>query len=385
MSQINVRNLSNENEDGAPDIVGVSTFSATSYFVPPKGTTAQRPTNPQPGDLRFNTDTASLEYFRGDTLNWSQIEMTSPDLNGGARGLAMGGEIAGSPYGQLQIDYFNISTLGNGQDFGDLTVARGTAGACASRTRGLCMSGYQGGYHNVIDYVTISSTGNAEDFGDLPVAVQGVDALSNSIRAVMTSGSEGTAPAYGITNVLSYVTIATTGNTQDFGDQQRNSSYSGTCSSSTRGLIVGGYDPYNTIANTIDYITIATTGNAANFGDIGGVRVNCMGISNSTRGVVAGGTSPTILNNIAYVTIATLGNGVEFGDLTSERSMGGSGMASPTRGLFQGGNYPASPVWTKVATVDYIEIATVGNSKDFGDLSVVMSAIPGCSNAHGGL
>ena len=91
MSQINVRNLSNENDDGAPDIVGVSTFSATSYFVPPKGTTAQRPENPQEGDLRFNTDTASLEYFRGDTINWAQIEMTSPDLDGGARGVFMGG------------------------------------------------------------------------------------------------------------------------------------------------------------------------------------------------------------------------------------------------------------------------------------------------------
>ena len=59
MSQINVRNLSNENDDGAPDIVGVSTFSATSYFVPQVGYTAHRPENPQGGDLRFNTDTAS--------------------------------------------------------------------------------------------------------------------------------------------------------------------------------------------------------------------------------------------------------------------------------------------------------------------------------------
>ena len=36
MSQINVRDLSNEYDDGSPEIVGVSTFSATSYFVPPK-------------------------------------------------------------------------------------------------------------------------------------------------------------------------------------------------------------------------------------------------------------------------------------------------------------------------------------------------------------
>ena len=91
MSQINIRNLSNENDDGAPDIVGVSTFSSPNYFVPPVGNTAQRPENAQGGELRFNTDTASLEYFRGDTLNWSQIEMTSPDLNGGARGIFAGG------------------------------------------------------------------------------------------------------------------------------------------------------------------------------------------------------------------------------------------------------------------------------------------------------
>ena len=389
MSQINVRNLSNENEDGAPDIVGVSTFSATSYFVPPVGTTAQRPENPQPGDLRFNTDTASLEYFKGDTLGWSQIEMTSPDLNGGARGLAMGGEIAASPYGQDQIDYFNISTLGNGQDFGNLAQRRGTAGACASRTRGLCMSGYEGGYHNIIEYVTIASLGNGADFGDLPVAVQGADSLSNAIRAVITSGSEGTAPAYGMTNVLSYVTIATTSNTQDFGDLTRTYGYGGTCSSSTRGLFAGGYGPHPSTTNTIDYITIASTGNSKDFGDIGGVRRNCMGISNSTRGVFAGGLSPTVLNNIEYVTIATTGSYGDFGDLSTNSGQGrafrDSGMASPTRGLFVGGNYPASPAWTKVSTVDYIEIATTGNSKDFGDLSVAQSAVPGCSNAHGGL
>ena len=121
MSQINIRNISNENEDGAPDIVGVSTVSATSYFVPPVGTTAQRPTNPQEGDLRFNTDSASLEYFRGETVNWEQIEMTSPDLNGGARGLHLGGYT--NPGESDVIDYITISTLGDAIDFGNLLAA----------------------------------------------------------------------------------------------------------------------------------------------------------------------------------------------------------------------------------------------------------------------
>ena len=128
MSQINIRNLSNENDDGAPDIVGVSTFSATSYFVPPVGTKAQRPKNPQPGDLRFNTDCASLEYFRGNTIGWTQIEMTSPDLGGGtgsnaglgARGMIMGGN--GSPDNtREEAEFITISTLGNSQDFGNLS------------------------------------------------------------------------------------------------------------------------------------------------------------------------------------------------------------------------------------------------------------------------
>ena len=177
MSQINIRNLSNENEDGAPDIVGVSTFSATSYFVPPVGTTAQRPENPQGGDLRFNTDTASLEYFRGDTLNWSQIEMTSPDLDGGARGVYGPGE---APAGDT-MEYITISTLGNAADFGNLTQDRrsGHAGG-SSRTRGLISGGNENPYTNVIQYVTIASTGDAVDFGDLTSARQLSKGMSNA-------------------------------------------------------------------------------------------------------------------------------------------------------------------------------------------------------------
>ena len=381
MSEIRVNNLSNESSTGGPTISGITTFSGTNFFVPPVGSTLQRPENPQKGAIRFNTDTKHLEYFKGDVIGWTEVEASHDQLDGGYRGIAMGGETPSSPNASATIDYFTISTLGNGQDFGDLTQARGTAGACASRTRGLCMSGYEGGYHNVIDYITISSTGNALDFGDLPVAVQGVDALSNATRGVMTSGSNASP---GITNVLSYVTIATTGNTQDFGDQQRSSSYSGTCSSSTRGILAGGYGPAApTISKTIEYLTIATTGNTSDFGDFNGVRIGAMGVSNSTRGVFGGGLSPSYLNNIEYITIATTGNAADFGDLINSRHTRSSGMASPTRGLFQGGS--TSPGTNRVDNVDYIEFATTGNSLDFGNLTQGMSAIPGCSNGHGGL
>ena len=216
MSQINVKNLSNENEDGAPDIVGVSTFSATSYFVPPKGTTAQRPQNPQPGDLRFNTDTASLEYYRGDTIGWSQIEMTSPDLNGGVRGLVMGGELQPGA-GALPIDYVTISTLGNAQDFGDLMTPQSRAGVTGNSTRGIFGGGEDGsGVTTRAQKLEYASTGNAIEFGSvLGKNVEYASACSSPIRAVWGGGS-GWAPSPN--NVITYRSIATSGSGVDFGD-----------------------------------------------------------------------------------------------------------------------------------------------------------------------
>ena len=332
MSQINIRNLSNENDDGAPDIVGVSTFSATSYFVPPKGTTEQRPQNPQPGDLRFNTDTASLEYFREDTLNWSQIEMTSPDLNGGARGLFAAGQVAPSTGSYTNhIEYVTISTLGNGNTFGDLTVTRSHCAGMASRSRCVFGSGY--GPSNVIDYITIASTGNAVDFGDLTRAHANISAAG----------------------------------------------------SSTRGICAGG-GASNVEYNTIDYVTIQTTGNAADFGDLTYTKTNnCSGGANSTRMIVVGGADTpgySQENVIDYITIATLGNATDFGD-TSEVTSACAVMASPTRGVIKLGNadYPNT---TNI--IEYVEFATTGNSVDFGDSVLQTYGVgEGISNAHGGL
>ena len=180
MSQINIRNLSNENDDGSPEIVGVSTFSATSFFVPPKGSTAERPSDCEPGSIRFNTDTANLEYFRGNTLGWSQFELVNPNLGGGtgsntglgARALIGGGRAPGD---LNLIDFFTITTLGNSEDFGDLTLARNQLAAHSSRTRGIWGGGYSG-FHDNIDFVTIASTGDAIDFGDISAARKDLDA-----------------------------------------------------------------------------------------------------------------------------------------------------------------------------------------------------------------
>jgi len=370
MSQINVRNLCNENEDGAPDIVGVSTFSATSYMVPPVGTTIERPANPQGGDLRFNTDTASLEYFRGNTLGWSQIEMTSPDLDGGARGVF--GNRA-EPSITDELDYITISTLGNAQLFGESTDARYTYSTCSSSTRGFMAGGFSPNV-DTIDFVTFSSTGDATDFGNLTQARWlMMDGCSSSTRGLFAGGRDH--PATTTFDIIDYITMASNGHAKDFGNLTQSRKYGDSCSSSTRGLFAGGYGPDS---NVIEYVTIASTGNALDFGDMLYNGRDGGGASNSTRGILFGGGDP-IVNTISYITIATLGNATDFGDLDNLKANGGA-CSSPTRAVYGGGLAPGNK-----NNIEYIEIPTTGNALDFGNLVEAGHNLRAFSNAHGGL
>ena len=185
MSQINIRNLSNENDDGSPEIVGVSTFSATSFFVPPKGTTAERPSDCEPGSIRFNTDTANLEYFRGKTLGWSQFELVTSNLGGGTgsnTGLGVRGIVGGyNAWGNV-IEFLTVSTLGNTQDFGDDAAGGGTSqcASASSPTRMVTAGGnLSSGTVNTMHFVEILTTGNSQDFGDLQTLGEVGNAVSS--------------------------------------------------------------------------------------------------------------------------------------------------------------------------------------------------------------
>ena len=122
------------------------------------------------GAVRYNTDSNKMEVYIGDT--WMEVAVSSPNLDGGARGLIMGGHSPGAPNsGRLNnIEFVTITSKGDSQDFGDLTsVGRSSTGSCASSTRGLIMGGFDESapaYRDIIDFVTISSTGNATDFGN---------------------------------------------------------------------------------------------------------------------------------------------------------------------------------------------------------------------------
>ena len=378
MSEARINRISNEKGDGGPSISGITTFSGLNYFVPPKGTTAERPSDCPPGSIRFNTDSAHLEYFDG--LQWLEFEATNDELgvNGalGNRGVFSGGQ---TPTYLNTIEYVTISTLGNVIDFGDSTNVGGvihqSSGQCASRSRGIFSGGYivtpSNANRNVIEFITFSSTGNATDFGDLTVNTNSGASCSSSTRGLFGGGYN--APT-GARDVISYVTIASAGNAVSFGTLTGSRNNLTALSSSTRGCFCMGSG-----SNVIDYVTIASTGNAQDFGDSSVSGSNPMGSSNSTRGVIAGGGTPAEVNTIQFITIASTGNTQDFGDLTSGRGAGGT-ASSPTRGVFGGGRTP-----TFVNIIDYITITTTGDALDFGDLSGVRSAVAGCSNGHGGL
>ena len=375
MSKFNISRLTNENEDGAPRISGISTFSSTAFFEPPKGTTAQRPEFVQPGMIRFNTDSAHLEYYNG--VEWTEVLVANNTLDGGARGLFGGGYVPAGGGDQSRIDYITISSLGNAITFGNLSASRRGLSACGSATRGLFM-GASGASPQRIDFITYSSTGDATTFGTLSTNKEGNGALSSSTRAISFGGDN----VGSGTNVIEYMTIASTSNGIDFGDLlSSQTTFTGGVSSSTRGVIGGGNTyPSEPQTNVIQYITISTLGNSIDFGDLTTPKGSGTATSNSTRGIFIGGFSgPSRTNTIEYVTIASTGNAQDFGDLTNATGSFAA-CSSSTRALYGGGTAP-----TTTNTIEYITILTTGNAIDFGDLTIARFSPGACSNGHGGL
>ena len=354
---------------GGPVFDGELEFNSQNYVILPKGTTSDRVgVGSTPGALRYNTDSNKVELYDGS--QWTEVQASRPDLNGGARGVFGGGY--GPGVYRKNIDYINISSTGNALNFGNLTANAFGASALASSTRGVfgMKETSSGAYSNIIDYVTISSTGDAIDFGDLSAAKRSGAACSNATRGVFAGGQ----PGGGNINVIEYITISATGNAVDFGDLTPTlpEGFGGNIASPVRGIFAGG-----TSTNNIEFITIATLGNAQNFGSLTTGKQTA-GCSNSIRGLFIG-SGPSQTNVIEYLTIATTGNTVNFGSLTGVRG-NGSACASATRGIYAGGSTP-----TFLNTIEYVTILTQGNSVDFGDLTVVNITPGGCSNAHGGL
>ena len=333
------------------------------------------------GAVRYNTDSNKMEVYIGSA--WMEVAVSSPNLDGGARGVCLGGYDSSNP--NNTIDYITISTAGNATNFGDLTANIQQNAAFSSRTRGVSAGGENPSVTDVIDFVTISSTGNAQDFGNLIDSLRAIsgNGFGNQTRGIVVGGYK--APAY--KTDIQFVTIASTGNAVDSGaDLSEQMTYGGCAASPTRGIIGwgdGSGSPGR--KNLIEYVTIASLGNSQTFGELSvlDVATNVAG-SNSTRIIWFGGASyPVAHDVIQYATIATLGNAMNFGDLSANR-FATQVATSPTRGVVMGGAIQ-SPWGDATNIIEYVAISTLGDSVDFGDLTVARNYGGGLSNAHGGL
>ena len=272
---------------------------------------------------------------QGNSIRFGSLTANRYTLGAGAnsvRCLFTGGYVEGnSPDTDVNIiEFVTIATEGNATDFGDRTQV-GRLPACASNdTRCVMASAKTGaGNQDTIDFVEFATTGNATGFGDLTSARASMCMSCNSTTRGIFSGGYQPSPVSAAINTIEFITFASISNATDFGDltsAARNST-GGTASSSTRGLIgLGFVSPAR--VNTIDFVTIASQGNAADFGDLTLVRNNYGSLSNSTRGVFLGGNDP-YTNTIDFVLIASTGDATEFGDVSVTQSgLGAAGSDS---------------------------------------------------------
>lgn len=269
----------------------------------------------------INNVTNVIDYVTittlGDAADFGDLDLARYGVTGCSsttRGVFGGG----FAYDKSFISYVQFSTLGNAIFFGGLQDQKYYSGACSSSTRGVWAGGTPDSYTRTMRYVTLATDGYAQTFGNLTIYVYGLAGCSSPTRGIFGGGDGGTPETgFGLTNVIQYITIASTGDATDFGDLTAARNYISACSSDVRGLFGGGYTTNN--SNVIDYITIASLGNATDFGDLSVARQKLAGCSSNTRGLFAGGTTGSDSNVIDYVTIASAGNATDFGDLTQSR------------------------------------------------------------------
>ena len=367
---------------------GPQNLTVTDTFTLPSGDTNSRELKPTPGSLRFNQDFATLEFYTGN--NWATVNAfadikTNPQGRG--RAVWAGGyDQSGTPSNTTKsIDFINVPTLGNSINFGELSSAGQDAHGCGSETRGI----YMGNFNSAqMDYITIASEGNGIDFGNLTAARNYGASGSSSTRGMHFGGDTPST-----VNTIDYVEINTLGNALDFGDMVSPRMVYGGALSNGRVIYTGGGDAWPTAKSTYDKTVISSLGNAVNFGDlIEKVSYGPGGNSNQVRGVLAGGMNspgaPYYGKRIQYITMSSGGNAQYFGDLSTFSLVSGAGVTQ-TRAVFAQGQIQV-PSSNDSNVLEYITIATTGNSQDFGDLrggnnQAHTRVISPVSDSHGGL
>ena len=350
MSDFKINSIATKQGQHGPVIAGVSTVNSTGCMKIPSGPTGHR---------------------------------------GGRGRLVFGGGYYPSPHADLgTMDFVEISTLGNAVDFGDLSIARAALQCGSSGTRGLFAGGTHPGRPSTgqtqIDYITFQSGGGVGDFGDMSfIGTHKGAGISNGVRGVFCGGYEGNSP-YHMLPTCQFVTIATTGNSAFFGELTQPAQTDASVSDRTRGCITGmeiGNNPSTTLINNIEFLTTATLGNAQDFGDLTLARRCSNGCSSSTtRGLFYSGSPGPgpHRNTIDFITIQSKGNATNFGDMSTFGNVGGAVHGS---NLTRSVNHQSGDG----NVIEFVTIATTGNTSDFGDMTNGRAPAGAIDNSNGSI
>ena len=382
---------------GSTACVGaVECISVKHHFSVPVGDTAQRDGTSGYGEgtVRYNTDLGTMEFFNGN--EWRQFTYIvdaslDPKSNTSTMGRAviMGGASGASPFKGNEIQFFQIMTLGNSEDFGDLIESHQYAAGSGSKTRGIIAGGYSAPDSNNsqprIEYITIASKGDGITFGELSSShFRNSGGASSSTRGLFFGGGH---PSY--FNTIEYVEINTLGDALDFGDLNSQKMIIRCTASPTRAFARGGFHPSNDskVSSQIDMVTIASKGNAIKFGDPTQRTYGMAACANNIRAIYAGGYSNhpdssviATSTTIEYFTMASEGDAIDFGDLMIAKASP-CGNSNQVRGVISGGY--VAPTGTN--SMEFITITTTGAAQDFGDLIDTDFRMAGTSDSHGGL
>ena len=220
-----------------------------------------------------------------DFANLTQNNGHNEGMGGSStRGIWFGGYGASpNPSTINVIEYVEIMTLGDALDFGDLTVGRAYAAGFSSGPRGFA-AGSVGGDNDVIDMVTMAAKGNAIDFGSLTTIDRNRPAgLANNVRGFVANGN-------GTLKSIDMFDTSSGGNAVEYGELSDNK-YSGAFggATQTRGVFGGGStssSPNGT--NSIDFISLQSSGNSQDFGDLATVSGSFLNCCSDSHGGLGG-------------------------------------------------------------------------------------------------
>ena len=355
-------------KSNSADVLGVSTFTRYSGFNADNVNVNNRDLNlsgeySTTGDIVVE-DGASLTVGLGSTACVGTLESVSVKnhFSVPSGNTAQRDESAGYSEGCIRYNT-DLGTMEffNGNEWKQFTFNSGRSGRAIT---GGGLSPGNTAYPDV-DLITIPTLGNAVKFGQLHTERTSHGACSSSTRGIFLGGNPDN-------DATEYYTLASSGNGIDFGNlTSTGRRYTSSFSSSTRGFSAGGKDD-PAVTNEIDYCEIAQLNTWLDFGDLTVAALYWSGLSSPTRGFTLVADDPAA-QTINMVTMASKGNAIDFGN---QSKTGGyqAAAANSVRGLWAGG-YASAPRIDdgRSSSIEAITMASQGTTQYFGDLASASS------------